>query len=307
MGFPSPAAPLTMLIERFADDMVVWAPAKVNLHLELLAKRPDGYHELETLMIAVNLCDTLVFQDDPSGLLSLTCNRAELSTGPDNLVLRAAELLRQTANCKRGARIRLVKRIPLAAGLAGGSTDAAATLAGLNALWNLGFDKPRLALLSGRLGSDVAFFWHTPAAWCTGRGEIVTPVRMKKRLWLVLVCPPFGLATAEVYRKVTVPAVPRRGDAIRQALTAGDVEQVGRCLHNRLQPAAEAIQPAVADYQRRLDELKPAGARMSGSGSSLFAVCRDRPEALAIAHQLRSGADRRMSLKGTVYLVRTCS
>ena len=209
------------------------------------------------------------------------------------------------AGCRRGAKIRLVKRIPTAAGLAGGSTDAAATLAGLSGLWNLGLDTAALVELSGKLGSDVAFFFQTPAAWCTGRGEIVTPIGIKKRLWLVLWCPSFGLATAEVYRKVTVPAQPRSGDAIRQALAAGDVEKVGRCLHNRLQPAAEAIQPAVADYQRRLEELKPAGARMSGSGSSLFAIGRDRQEALAIARELRSGSDKRLS--GSVYLVRTCS
>jgi 4-diphosphocytidyl-2-C-methyl-D-erythritol kinase len=294
-----------MLIERFAGDVVVWAPAKVNLHLELLAKRADGYHELESLMVAVNLCDTLVFQDDPSGNLSLRSNRRELPTGPDNLVMRAADLLKQTAGCRRGAKIRLVKRIPIAGGLAGGSTDAAATLAGLNGLWNLGFEKATLVELSGKLGSDVAFFFHTPAAWCTGRGEKVTPVGMKKRLWLVLWCPRFGLATADVYRKVMVPAVPRSGDAIRRALAAGDVEETGRCLHNRLQPAAEAMQPAVADYQRRLEEFKPAGARMSGSGSSLFAIGRDRQEALTIARELRSGSDKRLS--GSVYLVRTCS
>jgi 4-diphosphocytidyl-2-C-methyl-D-erythritol kinase len=294
-----------MLIDRFGDDVVVWAPAKVNLHLELLGKRPDGYHELETLMVAVNLCDTLVFQDDPSGTLSLRCNRAELSTGSDNLIMRAADLLRQTTGCARGARVRLVKRIPMAAGLAGGSTDAAATLAGLNGLWNLGLDTPQLAGLSGKLGSDVAFFFHTPAAWCTGRGEVVTPAAMSQRLWLVLLCPRFGLATAEVYRKVTVPAVPHRGDAIRQALAAGDVEQVGRCLHNRLQTAAETLQPALAGYQRRLEELGSAGARMSGSGSSLFAVCRDRQEALRIAQQLRTESDKRPP--ASVYLVRSCS
>lgn len=294
-----------MLIERFAGDVVVWAPAKVNLHLELLGKRPDGYHELETLMIAVNLCDTLVFQDDPSGALGLTCNRAELPTGPDNLVVRAAALLRDSTGCRRGSRIRLVKRIPVAAGLAGGSTDAAATLAGLNRLWDLGLDNAQLVKLCAKLGSDVAFFFHTPAAWCTGRGEIVTPVPMKQRLWLVLLCPKFGLATAEVYRKATVPTTPVPGDAIRQALAAGDVEQIGRHLHNRLQAPAETIQPAVADYQRRLEALGPAGARMSGSGSSLFAVCRDRQEALRIARELRPGPDRRLS--PSVYAIRSCS
>jgi 4-diphosphocytidyl-2-C-methyl-D-erythritol kinase len=294
-----------MLIARFVDDVVVWAPAKVNLHLEILGQRPDGYHALETLMVAVNLYDTLVFQDEPSGRLSLTCRHQGLSAGPDNLVLRAAQLLRDATGCPQGANIRLVKRIPLAAGLAGGSTDAAATLAGLNRLWGLGLADERLMELSARLGSDVAFFFRTPAAWCTGRGEIVTPAVIGKRLWIVLVCPPFGLATSDVYRQVTVPARPEPGDAIRKALAAGDAEIVGRSLHNRLEDAAQRVRPEVADYRRRLEVLGPAGARMSGSGSTLFAICRDRGEAQRIALQLRQEPDKRLA--PTVFVVRSCA
>ncbi|HYT90648.1 MAG TPA: 4-(cytidine 5'-diphospho)-2-C-methyl-D-erythritol kinase, partial [Gemmataceae bacterium] len=191
---------------------MVWAPAKVNLYLEVLAKRVDGYHEIETLMIGVSLYDTLVFKEDSSGAISLRCHRPELSTGPDNLVMRAAERLRQHTGCPRGAHIRLVKRIPLAAGLAGGSTDAAAALAGLNRLWQLNLPDTELAELAARLGSDVPFFFATPAAWCTGRGEKVTPVALGKRLWFVLLCPPFGLATADVYRGLTVPERPTSAD-----------------------------------------------------------------------------------------------
>jgi 4-diphosphocytidyl-2-C-methyl-D-erythritol kinase len=292
-----------MLIERCAGDVVVWAPAKVNLHLEILGKRPDGYHALETLMVAVNLCDTLVCQDDPAGQLSLRCERDDLSTGADNLVVRAAEMLREATGCRRGARIRLVKRIPMAAGLAGGSTDAAATLAGLNRLWGLDLPKDRLAEWSARLGSDVAFFFDAPAAWCTGRGEIVTPAALGQTLWLVLVCPPFGLATADVYRKVTVPATPCSGDGIRQALAAGDLDQVGRLLFNRLQEAATLVRPEIAGLQHGLELLKPAGARMSGSGSTLFAIGRNRQDAVRIAQELRHGPNERQALN--VYLVRS--
>jgi 4-diphosphocytidyl-2-C-methyl-D-erythritol kinase len=153
-----------MLISHYADSVVVWAPAKVNLYLEVLGKRADGYHEVETLMVAINLYDTLVFREDTSGQFTLRCNRQELSTGPENLVTRAAEMLRRHTGCRRGARVRLAKRIPLAAGLAGGSTDAAAALAGLNRLWELGLPDEALAELAAQLGSDVAFFFHTPAA-----------------------------------------------------------------------------------------------------------------------------------------------
>jgi 4-diphosphocytidyl-2-C-methyl-D-erythritol kinase len=291
-----------MLLERFSGDVVVWAPAKVNLHLEVLGKRPDGYHSLETLMVAISLCDTLVLQDDPSGQLSLKCHRPDVPTGPDNMVLCAAELLRQTTGCKRGVKIRLAKRIPMAAGLAGGSTDAAATLYGLNELWTLGLPAARLADLGAKLGSDVPFFFHTPAAWCTGRGEIVTPVPLGKKLWLTLLCPPFGLATKDVYGKVEVPNVVRSGDAIRQALAVGDVTEVGRLLHNRLQEAATVVKPEIADYQRSLEQLNPAGACLSGSGSTFFALGRDRNDAVRIAHELRHGQERPAP---SVYLVRS--
>lgn len=301
-----------MLSVRHADAVVVWAPAKVNLFLEILAKRPDGYHDLATLMLAVSLYDTLTFTEEPSGAIRLSCDNPELSTGSDNLVCRAAELLRRRAGCSRGAAITLAKRIPMAAGLAGGSSDAAATLDGLNQLWGLGLAQPELAGLAAELGSDVAFFFATPAAWCTGRGEIVEPAAVGKPLWLVLVAPTVGLATADVYRHVIVPEAPRSGDAIRQALAAGDVAEVGRQLFNRLQAPAEQLCPAVAGLDALLAEQGPAGRLMSGSGSSLFALCRDRREAMRVVRGLRAhrGEKRALGLPGqgwTETIVRSCS
>src|SRR5579863_7498 len=170
-----------MLYRVSTTHVTVFAPAKLNLFLKVLEKRADGYHELETLMVSVGLYDTLVLSDDPgvqtddsaevsSGSLRLACydggthaahrqHARELpSAGPDNLVLRAAQLLREYSGTQRGARIELVKRIPLAAGLAGGSSDAAATLWGLNRLWNLGLSVNELTALASRLGSDIPFF-----------------------------------------------------------------------------------------------------------------------------------------------------
>ena len=294
-----------MLSECYADAVVVWAPAKVNLFLEVLAKRADGYHEIATLMVAVSLFDTLEFKEDSSGDIQLWCDHPDLSTGPDNLVRRAAELLRQRTGCRRGAAIRLVKRIPLAAGLAGGSSDAAATLAGLNRLWRLGRSALELAGWGAELGSDVAFFFATPAAWCTGRGEQVAALPLGRPLTFVLACPAAGLATADVYRGVTVPEQPLSGAAIRRALTDGNVEEIARGLHNRLQPAAERLCPAVAQVRARLEALGPAGQLMSGSGSCVFALCRGHAETLRIARGLRDGLDEGVSLR--VFLVRSCS
>jgi 4-diphosphocytidyl-2-C-methyl-D-erythritol kinase len=170
--------------------------------------------------------------------------------------------------------------------LAGGSTDAAAALLGLNRLWGLDLTRDALAALGAELGSDVPFFFHTPAAWCTGRGERVEPMPVGGPLDLVLVCPAFGMPTAAVYRQVTVPEAPVPGEPIRAALAAGDAAAVGRLLHNRLQPAAEALDPRLAGYASRLAALGPAGRLMSGSGSTLFAVCGSPADARRVADAL---------------------
>jgi 4-diphosphocytidyl-2-C-methyl-D-erythritol kinase len=282
-----------MLSERHADAVVVRAPAKVNLFLEILAKRPNGYHDIETLIVAVSLYDTLEFREDASGRIQLACDQPGLSTGPENLVCRAAERLRQHTGCKLGAAIRLWKRIPMAAGLAGGSTDAAATLAGLNQLWRLGLNTEELAWLGAEIGSDVPFFFLTPAAWCTGRGEKVTACPLGCPLHFVLVCPPIGLSTADVYHGVTVPKTPESGDGIRQAAAAGEVEAIGRQLHNRLQSVAKRSCPEIAALHQRLAQIDTAGQLMSGSGSSLFALCRDHADALRVARQLRAEGEER--------------
>jgi 4-diphosphocytidyl-2-C-methyl-D-erythritol kinase len=284
-------------------DVVVWAPAKVNLFLEVLGKRPDGFHAIATLLVAIRRFDRLRFKEDPSGQLRLTCNRADLATGPDNLVLRAARVLKERTGCSRGADIRLVKRIPMAAGLAGGSADAAATLLGLNRLWQLGVSAADLEELGATLGSDVPFFFHLPAAWCTGRGEIVAPIAVPRALDLVLVCPNFGCPTAEVYRRVQVPQTPVDGAELRAALTSGDIDVVGRLLHNRLQPAAESLAPQLVDLERRIAALPPAGTLLSGSGSTLFALCRDRDDARRVATELGRHAQAKYDVSVTRTLV----
>jgi len=293
-----------MLIRHTGEQVFLRTPAKINLFLEVLARRPDGYHDLATLMVAVSLFDTLEIRSEPGSAIRLECDQPGLSTGPDNLVYRAAALVRERHGCKQGVGIRLTKRIPMAAGLAGGSSDAAATLAGLNVLWKLGLSQAELVKLGGELGSDVSFFFATPAAWCTGRGEIVEPVQVGRPLDLVLLCPPVGLATAQVFRGLTVPETPRPGHAVRQALAAGDVEEVGRQLFNRLQATAEKLCPEVEQAHRRLANLHPAGQLMTGSGSTVYAVARDAGEALRIARELGSIRDERAGFR--VFVVRSC-
>jgi 4-diphosphocytidyl-2-C-methyl-D-erythritol kinase len=300
-----------MLCERHADTVLVRAPAKVNLFLEVLGKRPDGYHEIATLMVAVSLYDTLEFKEEATGQVRLTCDQPTLSTGPENLVCRAAEALRRHTGSTRGAAMRLTKRIPMAAGLAGGSTDAAATLAGLNRLWQLGLPVSELATMGAEIGSDVPFFFTTPAAWCTGRGEKTIPWPLGRALHLVLVCPSIGLSTADVYRGETIPERPESGDEIRQAAADGNIEEIGRRLHNRLQPAAEVLCPPIAAWQSRLARLGTTGQMMSGSGTSVFALCRDHAEALRAARSLRAADEEAATGPETgsaqVFVVQSCS
>ncbi len=289
-------------------SLVGAAPAKLNLFLEVVAKRPDGYHDLESLMVGIDLFDTLELRATTQGEVELVCEPAGLSTGPDNLVHKAATALRtHTGRADLGAHVRLTKRVPMQAGLGGGSSDAAAALAGLNEIWKLGLTREALHAMAASVGSDVAFFHSLPAAWCPGRGEITTPeLAPASGFEFVLVCPAVGLATAGVFKRLTVPAVPVCGDAVREAFRAGDPEALGRALFNRLEAPAEEVAPAVGRIRQRLAALGPCGARMSGSGSSVFAVCRDRAHAREVASRF---TETRPSdePESSVYLVRSLS
>ncbi len=280
------------MIVRDAKDggVEVLAPAKLNLFLEILGKRPDGYHELESLMVAVDLFDTLSFVDDPTGAIRLTCDDPTLPTDSANLVIQAAERLRAEAGVDRGATIALRKAIPAQAGLAGGSSDAAATLVALDRLWGIGLSSNRLETLAGAIGSDVAFFLNAPAAVCRGRGERVETVGLRSALHFVVVCPPVGVSTADVYANLIPPDRPVPiGDAL-EALISGDSIDLGRTLFNRLQPVAEAIEPGLGRVRLALEEMGPSldGFLMSGSGSAYYGLCRDESAAGHAAQHLGS-------------------
>jgi 4-diphosphocytidyl-2-C-methyl-D-erythritol kinase len=171
----------------------------------------------------------------------------------------------------------LEKAIPAQAGLAGGSSDAAATLAALNLLWNLQMPPEQLDVLASEIGSDVTFFAHTPAAVCRGRGERVQAVSLMETYHFVLVCPPIGLSTADVYRHLIPPERPRPIGPVLETLARGGSAELGRSLFNRLQPTAEALRPELIRVRDALASLGPLfdGSLMSGSGSAYFGLCRD--------------------------------
>lgn len=292
-----------MRLRQVGRSWVVHTPAKLNLFLEVLGKRADGFHELETLMVTVNLFDTLVLTEEPSTEVSLRCrdvcsrfssDSQDVPEGRDNLAVRAAELLRSETGADFGIHIDLIKRIPSAAGLAGGSSDAAATLFALNQVRNLGLSRDELQNLASVIGSDVSFFLSpSPTAICQGRGESIRPIQSPVRLHFVIAKPASGLSTAQVFNHCRPVENPQGAEALVESLQRGDLMSAGRQMVNSLQPAAESLNPDMKRLRDRFSRLPFVGHMMSGSGTTWFGVCRHRCEARMAAARLRaSGPDR---------------
>jgi len=269
--------------------LVLESPCKVNLILNILGRRPDGFHELETIMQPVPWHDRLHFEPAASGV-SLTCDDPALPVDDTNLVVRAARAFLERAHLNAGARIHLEKRIPLAAGLGGGSGDAATTLLGLNRLFREPLALSELDQLASTLGSDVPFFLYNRPALATGRGERVTPLEPFSALrgcWLFLAHPGFGVATAWAYRELAQHPDALHGTAGRAAellrhLQAGDLHSASARLYNALEAPVLRKYPILALYQEYLRRAGAAGTLMSGSGSTTFAIATDEAQGQAL-------------------------
>lgn len=254
------------------------SPSKVNLLLNILGKRPDGFHELETLMHPVNLCDTLALARAADGV-TLTCNDPGLPVDATNLVHRAAGAFRETAGVRDGVRIHLEKRIPMAAGLGGGSGNAATTLLGLNELFGGPLDRATLHRLAAALGSDVPFFLQAGPALATGRGENIEPLPAFPALRstaLLLIHPGFGIATAWAYQQLArfpdaLHGQPGRARALAERLRGESMPAVAG-FYNSLEAPAFDKYPVLQLYQEFLCAEGASAALMSGSGSTTFAV-----------------------------------
>lgn len=273
---------------RGSQGLVLRTSAKVNLALEVLGKRGDGYHEIATVLQAVDLFDRLTV--DPAETLSLHTDDPELPTDDGNLVMRAARLLQKAAGVDRGARLRLHKRIPVAAGLGGGSSDAAAALTGLNRLWGLRWPRPRLQELAVELGMDVPFFLGTGRAVARGRGEQLATLPGGGGYALVLVNPRTPLSTKEVYGRVPVGwhAEPTGTERVIEALRRRNVAVLAAALTNNLERVVEPVLPVIGRMKAALLAAGALGAIMSGSGPTVFGLARS----LDHARQIRSRISR---------------
>lgn len=252
--------------------------AKLNLHLEVIRRRPDGYHEIETVMQTVGLHDTLHFVPRPAGV-SLLCDAPGVPTDDTNLCLRAAASLLRVAKLEsppRGVRIDLYKRIPVAAGFGGGSADAAATLVGLNEFWGLRLPPESLAEAAAAVGSDVAFCLRGGTALARGRGEKLTPLPPLRTTTFLIVFPGIAVPAAWAYEHLRM-GLTRRAHALNMDQLKTILARYpdgAQGLYNRLQDAVCPAHPVVAEITTRLLRAGAVHALMSGSGSGVFAAFR---------------------------------
>lgn len=270
--------------------MKLRSPAKVNLYLRVVRRRPDGFHELDTVFERISLSDEITLTAAPSGI-SLSTDRKKVPSGPDNLVWRAAALLQETCGVRKGVRIRLKKRIPVAAGLGGGSSNAATVLLGLNRLWKLKLSRQKLVELGACLGSDVPFFvLETPFAHGTGRGEILKPVSGGRKLWHCLVKPPFGISTQEAYGGLDLASLtPPKADAkmTLHSIRKGDLEGLSRQLTNSLEVSLKHRFTTILEIKNELVREGALSALLSGSGSTVFGLFNSQREATRAARILK--------------------
>ena len=291
-----------MLVRSAANRVEIQAPAKLNLFLEILAKRPDGFHEIETLMSPIGLYDSLSFRATESAEIRLDARWAaglalgdsteiealgDLPPPEKNIVFKAAALLQQRSGCGRGAEICLIKRIPSAAGLGGASSDAAAVLVAANIAWELDFSRERLAELAAELGSDIPFFLGSGSAICRGRGERIEEVG-PIHLHVVVVRPPVGLSTPQVYKHCRPAGTPGCVHKLQSGLRRGNWKEIKSALVNRLEEPAAQLTPWIGRLRKEFENAGCIAQQMSGSGSSYFGICENARHARCVASRLRS-------------------
>ena len=272
--------------------LLVKAPAKINLSLDVLHKRPDGYHEVEMIMTTIDLADrlelTLLDRDE----IQIISHNRFVPDDQRNLAYQAGLLLKERFSIKKGVAITIEKNIPVAAGLAGGSSDAAAALKGLNKLWNLGLTIDELAELGAEIGSDVSFCVYGGTALATGRGEIISKLPSPPTCWVVLAKPHIGVSTADVYRrldlsKIQHPNTKKMIEAIERDDFNGVCSQIG----NVLEDVTLKLYPEVALIKDQMKRFGADAVLMSGSGPTVFGLVQHDSRMQRVYNGLRGFCD----------------
>ena len=269
--------------------MRIAARAKINWTLDIVGKREDGYHLMDMLMQPISLADDITLLPQEELTLSVS-GFPRVNPGPENLALRAAVLLKQATGYTGGASIHVHKRIPVGAGMGGGSADAAGVLAGLNRLWGAGLTQAELETLGLQLGADVPFCLRGGLQRAQGVGELLTPLPCGGLYWLVVIQPCPGLSTKEVFSRFSLEACEGKPDTqgAAEALAQGDWRRLCSCLGNVLQAVSAELRPEISEAITALRAKGAAGAWMTGSGSAVFGLFTSAPAARAAAQSLRS-------------------
>lgn len=273
--------------------------AKINLYLGVFKKRKDNYHRIITLFERINLCDEIYLKPRPDKKIRIICNNSRVPKGKANLAYRAASLLRRDFAINNGLDIKIIKRIPLAAGLAGGSSNAASVLLVLNRLWNLNLNRKKLLCYGKMLGMDVPFFLvDTSFAVGRGRGDEIRVLgALKKRFWHILIVPKLKVSTKAVYNrldKIFKPSDTGLTKATRdvkllgQRLKRGKIPLIRKSLFNRLQMATFNLYPSLKQLNKMLLNLGRQAILMSGSGPAMFGIVSSRKEASILCRKLSS-------------------
>lgn len=268
------------------------ANAKINLTLDILGTREDGYHEVAMIMQEISLHDTLSMGKINQGIsltIAIEGQQGTLPADESNLCWKAAALVQKEYNLQEGVEIHLIKRIPMAAGLAGGSADAAAVLKGMNHLFRLGMTEARLCELGARLGSDIPFCIMGGTMLATGRGEVLTRLPSFPRLSVVLAKPPVGVSTAWAYKNYDAGYDGPHPDneAMLEAIHGGDAHKAASLLCNVLEGVTETEHHVIADYKRLMMEHGAMASMMSGSGPTVFGLVREKQQAWHLADTLK--------------------
>ena len=256
------------------------APAKINLTLDVVKSRSDGYHELSSVMQAISLSDTLIIKKSESSGIKLKCDNPALPADEGNLVYRIASYLLAEYDIRQGIDIELYKKIPIAAGLAGGSTDCAAALLGINELLELGIPSGRLYEIGRIHGADVPFCLMGGTALAEGIGEKLTPLPDHPKVWIVLARLPVLVSTKEIFSRCKPSASNLKSPAMAEAIISGDIQKIAAALGNSLTNTAAEMHPQIAVLATALKEQGAIGVNMSGSGPTVFAYFFTEAEAL---------------------------
>ncbi|MGG1616635.1 4-(cytidine 5'-diphospho)-2-C-methyl-D-erythritol kinase [Paenibacillus sp. NRS-1782] len=265
------------------------APAKINLMLDVLRKRDDGYHEVEMIMTMVDLSDRLTMSELPRDTIIISSQAGYIPLDEKNLAFQAARLIKERYDVSTGVHIHLDKHIPVAAGLAGGSSDAAAALRGLNKLWKLGISDAELRVLGAELGSDVPFCITGGTALASGRGELLRPLPNPPQCWVILAKPPINVSTAEVYGRVKADQITHHPSArqMEQAIRNASFTDVCNALGNVLEDVTLKLYPEVEHLKNSMIRLGADGVLMSGSGPTVFGLVSKEAKVPRIYNGLR--------------------